>query len=144
MNQFNFILFLEKFFRGVSFYKSELITIFLSFKLDSTSSHNGQKFVDEKPYGINLPDETFHISQTEREKLYCELLYTIKHKIGCTVDGHSSFMNDLYRYAQLAFNISNEDHDRLFALVSGTKPPIVVLNVEVMEAKGLDAKDANG
>ena len=111
--------------------------------METTSSHN-QKYVDEKPYGINLPDETFHISQAEREQLYCELLYTIKHKIGCTVDGHSSYMNDLYRYAQLAFKISNEDHDRLFKLVSETKPPIVVLNVEVMEAKDLDAKDANG
>ena len=53
-------------------------------------------------------------------------------------------MNDLYRYAQLAFKMSNADHDRLFALVSGSKPPIVVLNVEVLEAKNLDAKDANG
>jgi hypothetical protein len=77
--------------------------------------------VDEKVFGIDLPEESFSISQTEKERLYCEIIYTIKHKIGRTIDGHNDYITDLFRYAQEAFNMSQETHDRLFALTCEEK-----------------------
>ncbi len=101
--------------------------------------------LDEKAINILLSsDLNNEITQSEREQLYFEILYTIKHKIGCTINGHNDFRLDLYKYAQQAFCISDEDHDLLFAQVSEEKPPIILLNVEVIEARGLEAKDANG
>jgi hypothetical protein len=61
------------------------------------------------------------ISGGERESLYREVIYTIKHKIGLTMDGHNDFKMDLYKYAQEAFKMSNADHERLFALASEEK-----------------------
>jgi hypothetical protein len=36
-----------------------------------------------------------------------EAIYTIKHKIGKTIDGHSEYANDLYTYVQEAFKLDN-------------------------------------
>ena len=89
-------------------------------------------------------DKKSDISAQQREKLYCEILYTIKHKIGLTIEGHNDYKNDLYKYAQDVFKMTHDDHERLFALASEVKPPVLILNVEVVEAKQLEAKDANG
>ena len=86
----------------------------------------------------------FRISTNERDSLYRELIYTIKHKIGRTIDGHSDLNIDLYKYAQEAFGLSDEEHQRLLSLTNEEKPPVVILYVEVKEAKNLEAKDANG
>lgn len=40
--------------------------------------------------------------------------------------------------------MSAEKHYRLLNVASEEKPPIVVLSVVVLEADGLEAKDANG
>lgn len=61
------------------------------------------------------------MSKEEREKLYCEIMYTIKHKIGRNIDGHNDLSQDLYRYAQQAFGISDDDHKRLFAHICEEK-----------------------
>ncbi|CAF3367333.1 unnamed protein product [Rotaria socialis] len=84
------------------------------------------------------------ISSKEYELLYIETLYTIKHKIGSTTSKYIQGENDLYIYAQEAFELSNEDHHRLFDKANEEKPPILILNVEIIEAKDLEAKDANG
>ncbi|XP_013387652.1 BAI1-associated protein 3 isoform X2 [Lingula anatina] len=84
------------------------------------------------------------LSRKEFELLYIEVLYTIKHKIGTTSGGHSPYIHDLYQYAQESFRVGPEDHARLLAKASEEKPPIVILNVTVVEAKGLEAKDADG
>ncbi|XP_052265684.1 BAI1-associated protein 3-like isoform X2 [Dreissena polymorpha] len=88
----------------------------------------------------NLPQ----LSKKEFELLYVEVLYTIKHKIGITIGGHLSFIQDLYLYAQEAFNVSPEDHARLMAKATKEKPPIVILKATVLKAKNLEAKDADG
>ncbi len=61
------------------------------------------------------------LTKEERERLYCEILYTIKHKIGCTISGHNDFTLDLYKYARAAFNMSPDEHERLYALISEEK-----------------------
>lgn len=61
------------------------------------------------------------ISNEEKEELYCETIYTIQHKIGRTIDGHTDFVHDLYKYAQEAFKMTTEDHERLFQLTSEEK-----------------------
>ncbi|XP_033744420.1 BAI1-associated protein 3-like isoform X1 [Pecten maximus] len=85
-----------------------------------------------------------HLTKNEFELLYIEVLYTIKHKIGTTAGGHSPFIQDLYQYAQEAFGISPEDHAHLLARATEEKPPIVVVNITVIKAKDLEAKDADG
>ncbi|XP_076459329.1 LOW QUALITY PROTEIN: BAI1-associated protein 3-like [Babylonia areolata] len=87
----------------------------------------------------------FHrLSKKEYELLYIEVLYTVKHKIGVTSGGHSPYQQDLFQYAKEAFSISPEDHATLLARATEEKPPIVILNVTVVGAAGLEAKDADG
>lgn len=100
--------------------------------------------VDERYLNLSIGEEVRELSVEEREGIYCEVIYTIKHKIGRTIDGHNDYILDLYKYAQDAFKMSNQDHERLFALTCEEKAPIIILNVEVIEARGLEAKDANG
>ncbi|XP_063444013.1 BAI1-associated protein 3-like isoform X1 [Mytilus trossulus] len=84
------------------------------------------------------------ISRKEFELLYIEVLYTLKHKIGTTTGGHLPYIQDLYQYAQESFRITPEDHARLLAKATEEKPPIVILNVTVLKARDLEAKDADG
>ncbi len=111
-------------------------------------------------YRITFGEKPEGITPKEFQLLYVETLYTIKHKIGTTISRHSEGQNDLYDYAQEAFGLSPEDHQRLLAKASEEKvclqvkipfktmsffqPPILILNIEIVEAKDLEAKDANG
>ncbi|CAF0890091.1 unnamed protein product [Rotaria sordida] len=107
---------------------------------------------DEEIENEKLPSEyrnTFNvkpqrITSNEYELLYIETLYTIKHKIGTTTSRYIQGENDLYAYAQEAFGLSNGDHQRLLEKANEEKPPILILLVEIVEAKDLEAKDANG
>ena len=74
---------------------------------------------DEKSFGIVF--EKSNISKEEKETMYLEALYTIKHKIGRTIDGHSDYKNDLNLYLQDAFKISSAEHERLVARVTEEK-----------------------
>lgn len=93
---------------------------------------------------IDIAVKTAPITQQEQEKLYLEVLYTIQHKVGSTAAHHSEFVDELNTYAQQAFHFSSEQHKRIQALASEEKPPIVILNLVVVEAEGLEAKDPNG
>lgn len=90
------------------------------------------------------PRDSEVLTSNELEILYIEALYTIKHKIGTTSDQHLSGVEDLFDYVRQAFDMSLEDHDRLLLKVNEEKPPIVVLEVTVVDAKALEAKDADG
>ena len=50
----------------------------------------------------------------------------------------------MHKYAQEAFELSDEEHELLVSLTNEEKPPLVILYVEIKEAKNLEAKDANG
>ncbi|KAF0299412.1 BAI1-associated protein 3 [Amphibalanus amphitrite] len=84
------------------------------------------------------------VSQQERENLYVEVLYTVKHKVGATTSEHSSLVDELNDYTQEAFHFSRDEHQRMMTIASDEKPPIVILNLVVVEASGLEAKDADG
>jgi len=64
-------------------------------------------------YRINFGEKPQILTTKEYELLYIETLYTIKHKIGTATSKYSERENDLYAYAQEAFGLSNEDHQRL-------------------------------
>ncbi|XP_032788446.2 BAI1-associated protein 3 isoform X1 [Daphnia magna] len=104
-----------------------------------------QPLVAQPSEGDGRIDSSQFISSKEMEQLYVEVLYTIRHKLGA----HSAkyphhFKEDLVHYAQTAFGVGQEYHRRCNAIASEEKPPIVVLNVTVIEAEGLEAKDPNG
>ncbi|XP_072156728.1 BAI1-associated protein 3 isoform X1 [Bemisia tabaci] len=98
---------------------------------------------DELVLGV-IPPSPRRISSKELEQLYIEVLYTITNKVGASSGPYSYYKEELYQYAQKAFGITNEQHRRYMAIASEEKPPIIVLNVVVIEAENLEAKDANG
>ncbi|VDP11676.1 unnamed protein product [Soboliphyme baturini] len=83
------------------------------------------------------------LSDLEKEKLYIATLYAIKHKVEVVnIDPISSA--DLFDFVQDAFEVTVEDHWKYMADVREEKPPAVIINVVVVEAKDLKAKDVNG
>ncbi|XP_047741537.1 BAI1-associated protein 3 [Hyalella azteca] len=86
------------------------------------------------------------LSKDELESLLMEVVYTIRHKVGMTTQGcDGQHMTDqLTRFAQQAFPLDPSTHARLMQAVREEKSPILVLNVIVVEAEGLEAKDPNG
>ncbi|XP_039285685.1 BAI1-associated protein 3 isoform X2 [Nilaparvata lugens] len=122
----------------------------LSWKLENRrlltmkdSHHEDQPPPPETSVGVK-PPVSHRIHTKELEQLYIEVLYTITNKVGASSGQFSHYQEDLYSYAQKAFSISHDQHRRYLAIASEEKPPIVVLNVVVLEAEGLEAKDANG
>lgn len=54
------------------------------------------------------------------------------------------YKDEMYLEAQKAFGVSPDRHYRLLHVAVEEKPKVVVLSVVVLEADGLEAKDANG
>lgn len=50
----------------------------------------------------------------------------------------------MYLHAQRAFGVNPDRHYRLLHATAEDKPKIIVLSAVVIEADGLEAKDANG
>ncbi|EEC08524.1 munc13-4, putative [Ixodes scapularis] len=92
---------------------------------------------------LGIAHHDYEIGKKEWDELYVEVLYTVEHKLGCG-GGGAIGPGELHAYAQRAFNMPPESHRRLLALAREEKPPIPVLNVTVVEAQGLEAKDPNG
>ncbi|XP_060811267.1 BAI1-associated protein 3 isoform X2 [Bombus pascuorum] len=88
--------------------------------------------------------QTYRFTKKELEQLYIEVLYTIANTVGASTGQYAHYKEDLYRYAQEAFGVPPDQHRRYLNIASEEKPPIVVLSVVVVEAEGLEAKDANG
>ncbi|XP_044760714.1 BAI1-associated protein 3 [Coccinella septempunctata] len=98
----------------------------------------------EAELGITPID--YSIPHSEKDKLYVEMLYTIANTVGAPAPGgqYAHYKEDLYLYGQRAFGMPPDRHYRMLHTAGEEKPPIVVLSVVVMEAEGLEAKDANG
>lgn len=77
------------------------------------------------------------------DELYEEVLYEILNNVGCEVEVENC-QGGLFEYVQDAFKISNEKHAELLDSAEKKEPPELRLNVEIMEAKDLQAKDSNG
>ncbi|CAD5215790.1 unnamed protein product [Bursaphelenchus okinawaensis] len=91
--------------------------------------------------GLTIVRLSINDDQKALESLYVEAIYTIVHKVGktSTIPEHT-----LIKYAQNAFQINDNKHDELMDKARRSKPPIVLLNVHLLEAKDLIAKDING
>ncbi|EGT30138.1 hypothetical protein CAEBREN_23566 [Caenorhabditis brenneri] len=76
------------------------------------------------------------------EALYVEALYTITHKLG-QGDVEES-QESLYKYVRNAFQGDAALHNALMEKAKQNKPPSVLLNILLLEAKDLIAKDVNG
>ncbi|XP_051165972.1 BAI1-associated protein 3 isoform X1 [Leptopilina boulardi] len=96
-----------------------------------------------RDFNLNT-SQNYRMNQKEMEQLYREVLYTIANRVGASTGPYAQYKEDLYKYAQEAFSVPQDQHRRFLNIASEEKPPIVVLNVLVVEAEGLEAKDANG
>ncbi|XP_078053508.1 BAI1 associated protein 3 isoform X5 [Augochlora pura] len=92
----------------------------------------------------SLTSSHYGFTNKELEQLYIEVLYTIANTVGANTGQYAHYKEDLYMYAQEAFRVPQDQHRRYLNIASEEKPPIVVLSVVVVEAEGLEAKDANG
>ncbi|KAG5886888.1 hypothetical protein JTB14_003789 [Gonioctena quinquepunctata] len=70
----------------------------------------------------------------------------IANTVGAPAPGgqYAHYKEDLYLYGQRAFSMPPDRHYRMLHVAGEEQPPIVVLSVVVLEAEGLEAKDANG
>ncbi|KAJ7390160.1 BAI1-associated protein [Desmophyllum pertusum] len=84
------------------------------------------------------------LNEKQRAALYCELLYTVIHQLGAHDKTADLSPGDLFVYAQESLNISEETHRNLYAITKEREPPTCMMKVEVLEARHLEAKDANG
>ncbi|KAI6187857.1 Protein unc-13-like protein D [Aphelenchoides besseyi] len=84
---------------------------------------------------------TINENQQALDNLYVEALYTIVHKVGNTtcIPEHQ-----LIEYVKTAFQIEDSRHLKLIDRARKEKPPVVLLNVHLLEARDLIAKDING
>ncbi|XP_075161228.1 BAI1 associated protein 3 [Haematobia irritans] len=84
--------------------------------------------------------------QEKKEKLYLEVLNTIANTVGAPATGgqFAHYKEEMYLHAQRAFGMSPDRHYRLLHTTAEDKPKVIVLSVVVLEAEGLEAKDANG
>ncbi|KAK9305785.1 hypothetical protein QLX08_003300 [Tetragonisca angustula] len=77
------------------------------------------------------------------EELYAALVFMIQHQIGYDVSKECE-LETLLNYLQNAFKVDNDVHERVLDETRNMEPPEMHLNVEVIEAKELVSKDANG
>ncbi|XP_023321249.1 uncharacterized protein LOC111695983 [Eurytemora carolleeae] len=90
------------------------------------------------------PKIAFSLPKPELEQLYVEVLYTIQHKLGANSFQFTQIQDELLAYAKDAFGVNQKLHVQLVNVAGDVKPPIVILNVLVIEAENLEAKDPNG
>ncbi|XP_063827905.1 BAI1-associated protein 3 [Ostrinia nubilalis] len=98
------------------------------------------------PHDLGLPSVSAQLSHKEHEHLYTEVLYCIENAVGAPAPGgqFASYKDEVIEYARRAFRVSPEMHARAMRAAGSERPPTVVLGCSVLEADGLEAKDANG
>ncbi|XP_023161054.2 BAI1-associated protein 3 [Drosophila hydei] len=92
-----------------------------------------------------VPEESIE-RHDDKEKLYVEVLHTIANTVGAPAPGgqFAHYKDEMYLHAQRAFGVNPDRHYRLLHASAEDKPKIIVLSAVVIEADGLEAKDANG
>ncbi|KAJ8713474.1 hypothetical protein PYW07_013844 [Mythimna separata] len=98
------------------------------------------------PHDLGLPSVSAQLSHKEHEHLYTEVLYCIENAVGAPApDGQfAAYKEEVVEHARRAFRVSPEVHARAMRSAGSERPPTVVLGCSVIEADGLEAKDANG
>ncbi|XP_011497848.1 PREDICTED: protein unc-13 homolog D-like [Ceratosolen solmsi marchali] len=77
------------------------------------------------------------------EELYAALLFITQHQIGFDVADEVE-QDAIIEYLRKAFSIDDETHERVMEETRQMEAPEMHLNIEVIEAKELVSKDANG
>ncbi|XP_014616448.1 PREDICTED: BAI1-associated protein 3-like isoform X4 [Polistes canadensis] len=95
---------------------------------------------DEKEHAHNFLIDSVGLNI---EELYTALVYMTQHQIGYDVTNECA-QEALLNHLQNAFKIDNETHERIIEETQNMEPPEMRLSVEVIEAKELVSKDANG
>ncbi|XP_065318308.1 BAI1-associated protein 3-like [Gordionus sp. m RMFG-2023] len=115
-------------------------------KYDQIPSYENElKMAEQNETKLKLPiHEVEQIPDKQKEKLYIEVLYTIEHKLGKIDIDKLKYPQDLYTYCQEAFKIDDKTHERLLDTAQKEKPPTLVLNIDLIEARDLESKDVNG
>ncbi|KAK6766433.1 hypothetical protein RB195_026002 [Necator americanus] len=90
---------------------------------------------------LTIRNLTLNADRKLLEALYVEALYTITHKVG---KEECESRENLYKYVRSAFQGDTQLHNTLMEKAKQNKPPVVLLNVLLLEAKDLIAKDING
>lgn len=57
----------------------------------------------------------------QMEQLYREVLYTIANRVGASTGPYAQYKEDLYRYAQEAFSVPQDQHRRFLNIASEEK-----------------------
>ncbi|XP_026316773.1 BAI1-associated protein 3 [Hyposmocoma kahamanoa] len=98
------------------------------------------------PHDLGLPSVSAQLSHKEHEHLYTEVLYCIENAVGAPAPGgqFAAYKEEVIEYARRAFRVAPEVHARALRAAGSERPPTVVLGCTVIEADGLEAKDANG
>lgn len=106
---------------------------------------NGEKSALLRLYNFYLINlfMTFFFSFSQIEELYSEILFKIIHNVGCDVESQEE-QSQIIKYLQQAFHLEDEKHNVILEAVRAKEAPNILLNVEVIEAKDLRPKDANG
>lgn len=62
------------------------------------------------------------------EQLYIEVLYTIANTVGASTGQYAHYKEDLYRYAQEAFGVPQDQHRRYLNIASEEKVYLFIIN----------------
>uniref|UniRef100_A0A1B6MMV1 C2 domain-containing protein n=1 Tax=Graphocephala atropunctata TaxID=36148 RepID=A0A1B6MMV1_9HEMI len=76
------------------------------------------------------------------EELYSEVLYEVIHTVGCMAEAEERDV--IFNHLQKSFRLDPEKHELLLQQAKSKEPPNILLNVQIVEAKELRPKDANG
>nr|XP_054762891.1 LOW QUALITY PROTEIN: BAI1-associated protein 3-like [Lytechinus pictus] len=80
----------------------------------------------------------------EAEFFYRSALVTINQRLGVTYEVKELPNTQLFQYTQETLNMNPQEHEALLQKVSHGLPPPLIMVVDVISAKDLLAKDANG
>ncbi|XP_071964028.1 BAI1-associated protein 3-like isoform X2 [Antedon mediterranea] len=84
-------------------------------------------------------------TKKENEILYKVSLSTIENRLGMTIEDEVVASNTLFDFVKDVFSVADEDHDMLLLESSSEQDILIpILNVTVIAASGLGAKDPNG
>ncbi|XP_028415898.1 BAI1-associated protein 3-like isoform X2 [Dendronephthya gigantea] len=113
---------------------------------DETDEYSGDD--DEVKQAATRPPHEKKRPQLDREKsleLYSQLLFvTINQFVSEQQRKDAPLQGEIYVYGQEVFGITQDKHRELFSRVKELKPPTCHVEVKVLEARDIEAKDANG
>ncbi|XP_025408650.1 protein unc-13 homolog 4B isoform X2 [Sipha flava] len=75
-------------------------------------------------------------------ELYEEILHETLHSVG--IEKNLVNQENLIEFAQNAFKIDQDTHEAIYKAAMEKETPNIMLNIEIIEAKDLKPKDANG